>query len=296
MYYNGNGIDMSMPVAPAYGAYGGGNGLFGGGSDIWALLFVLALFGGGWGGFGGFGWGGMGLGMGMMGMDGFGLYPWLNNSQNINGGFRDQMISGKLDQISGSVNDGFRDLLLGQAATTQQISQAGNSITGAMRDGFYGLETAENARQMALLQQLFGIQTGIGGLESTIIRENCDDRAALAQGLQAQTMQGYQNTNQIVTEMRSGFQSLRDELFSDRLEAERRENAKLSADNAYLRNQADRAAMAAQIVDQTYNRLQNCPVDSVPVFGRQPIWSCTTNVAGNPGCGCPGNAAYGYAA
>ena len=105
---NNNGIGAYMPVQPAYG-YGGGygnGGLFGGGSDIWALLFILALFSGGWGGFGGFGWGGMGM-MGMMGgMDMGMLYPWLSQSREINGGFRDQMLSSKLDNLSTAVGNG----------------------------------------------------------------------------------------------------------------------------------------------------------------------------------------------
>ena len=34
-------------------------------------------------------------------------------------------------------------------------------------------------------------------------------------------------------------------------------------------------------VDALYNRLSNCPVPSVPVYGRQPIFTCQNN-----GCGC----------
>ena len=33
-------------------------------------------------------------------------------------------------------------------------------------------------------------------------------------------------------------------------------------------------------VDQLYNRLNNCPVPSTPVYGRTPIFTC------NNGCGC----------
>ena len=84
---NGNG--MIMPVQPMYGGGYGNQGGFGFGGD-WAWILLLLVLGGGWGGFGGFGMGGM-MGAGMLGMDmGFGLYPWLNNSQNINDGFRDQ--------------------------------------------------------------------------------------------------------------------------------------------------------------------------------------------------------------
>ena len=34
-------------------------------------------------------------------------------------------------------------------------------------------------------------------------------------------------------------------------------------------------------VDNLYNRLNSCPVSTVPVYGKQPIFTC-----GNQGCGC----------
>ena len=73
---SGNG--MVMPVAPMYG---GNNGGFGGFGNDWGWIILLLLFaGGGWGnGFGGFG----GTGE---------LYPWMNQSNQINSGFRDQML------------------------------------------------------------------------------------------------------------------------------------------------------------------------------------------------------------
>lgn len=84
-------MNTTMLVQPSGGMnYGNmGGGIFGN-DGLWLLLVLL--LGGGWGGFGGFGMGGM-MGAGMLGMDmGFGLYPWLNNSQNINDGFRDAQL------------------------------------------------------------------------------------------------------------------------------------------------------------------------------------------------------------
>ena len=77
---NGGG-GMYMPVAPAY--MSGCNNGFGNDWSSWIVLFLLfGLFGnGGWGnGFGG-------------GNGTNGLYPWLNNSNQINDGFRDQMLN-----------------------------------------------------------------------------------------------------------------------------------------------------------------------------------------------------------
>lgn len=38
----------------------------------------------------------------------------------------------------------------------------------------------------------------------------------------------------------------------------------------------------ANEVDQLYNRLNNCPVPTTPVYGRTPIFTCNNN----NGCGC----------
>ena len=151
----GNGF--YMPVAPAYGAgYGNGGGFFGNGGD-WAWILLLLLIGGG-------GWG-MGMGMGgmmwpmMMGMGGFGgfanfgldyLYPWLNNSQHISDGFRDQAIQTSISGLQNSVTAGFGDVQLGIAGINQNLCQTGNAITGAVRDGFSAAEIAANGRPFSL--------------------------------------------------------------------------------------------------------------------------------------------------
>jgi hypothetical protein len=58
-------------------------------------------------------------------------------------------------------------------------------------------------------------------------------------------------------------------------------------------NDASQTAQTAQIlagqaaeVDALYNRLNNCPVPSMPVYGRTPIFTCNGNVYGGCGCGC----------
>ena len=189
------------------------------------------------------------------------------------------------------------------AKTEISRDETGNGITQAVNQGFSAAEIAANGRQMANMQQGFGIQTaimqGLNGVQAqgadlkyTIARENCDDRAALAQGLQQQTMQEMTNTNALMTAIRDGIQSLKDEFCADRLDAERRENQNLRSENQYLRNQTDRIALADSIIDRTYGRLKDCPIGTVPVFGSQPIWSCTRNVGGST-CGgtCNGGVA-----
>ena len=225
----GNG-GFYMPVAPAGAAYGNGGGLFGGDGSIWGLLLVLLLCGNGmWGGFGGMG--GMMWPMMMGGMGaGFGLdylYPWLNNSEHISGGFRDQQMSSQLQGIQGSITSGFGDVQLGLAGVNQNICQTGNNITGAVRDGFYGAEIAANGRATANMQQLFGVQTAIADgsakqlasaadLKYTIAAEECATRSASAN-----------NTRDIIDSQNRGIQTIMDKLCALELDGYKRENDQL---------------------------------------------------------------------
>lgn len=293
---NNNGIGAYMSVQPAYG-YGGGygnGGLFGGGSDIWALLFILALFSGGWGGFGGFGWGGMGM-MGMMGgMDMGMLYPWLSQSREINGGFRDQMLSSKLDNLSTAVGNGFSQVQLGQAGLGRDICQTGNAITAAVTGGFAAAESAENARQMALLQQLFGIQSA---QQAGI----CENRAAVAD-LKYTVATEAANTRASAS---ADSQKIMDKLCQleidgvrRELAAEQRENGNLRADLMYARGQASQEAQSSDIVRRILAEMRQCPVPSQPVWGNSPIFQCAGLNYGptnNGGCGCNGGG-FGFAA
>ena len=311
-----NGSPFYMPVQPAYnGGYGnGGSGFFGG---DWAWIILLLLIGGGgWGFGGGFGMGGMmwpmmmGAGMG----GGFGLdylYPWLNNSQHISDGFRDQQLNSQIGDLRSDVGRGFGDVQLGIAGLGRQICETGNGITQAVNNGFSAAEIAANGRQMANMQTQFGIQSaiqggaaanaaGIADLKYTVAQEACADRAALTQGLQTQTMQEMSNTNALMSALRDGIQSIKDELCADRIEGykrqiadEQRENANLRSDLLYARNLADRTAQTATFqqgfaneVDALYNRLNTCPVPTTPVYGRTPIFTCGGQ---SVGCGCGGN-------
>ena len=249
---NGNGNGFFMPVAPAYG----GNGGFGMGGDwAWIILLLLA-FGGGWGnGFGG-------------GFGGGELYPWLNNSQNINGGFRDQFLNSQIGDIQNTLTTGF--------GNTQM----------AMCNGFNQAEIAANNRQMADMQQNFALQSALqncccenraatADLKYTVATEACADRAA-----------NDANTQKILDKLCQ----LELDGVKNQLAQAQRENVGLQNQiniATFERSQAEQNAFFAQgmnnEVDALYNRLANCPVPTTPVYGRTPIFTCNNN---NGGCGC----------
>lgn len=142
-----NGVVATMPMAPAGysgGGFGGFGGGFGWGNDIWLIIIILFALGG----FGNWGNGGNG------GANGNALYPWLNQSQQVNDGFRDQMITSSVNGIQNSLVTGFSD------------------VQNALCNGFAGVEAGANARQIANMQAAFANQTamnqGFNGLQSQL--------------------------------------------------------------------------------------------------------------------------------
>ncbi len=252
---------MVMPVGPMYGGgFGGGMGGFGG--DWGWIILLLLIAGNGWG-FGG----GFGGGTGALAADGAMLYPWMNQSQQVNDGFRDQMLN---DNIT-SIRDGVTGL------STQ------------LCNGFASVEQGANARQMADMQQMFSLQ-------SQLAQCCCDNRLATCQTQNivqsesaATRFADANNTRDIVDATNRNSQLILDKLCALELDGYKRENDNLRSqlNMATLRESqtAQNAFIAqgfAEEVDQLYNRLSNCPVPSTPVYGRTPIFTCN----GNNGCGC----------
>lgn len=287
------GMNTTMLVSP--NGYAGGNNGFGWGGDSLLWVILILCLGGGWGGFGGFGMGGAMMGMGMMGMDY--LYPWLNNSQNINDGFRDQMLNTQVNGIQNAITSGFGDVQLGIAGVNQNICQTGNGITAAINAAqnataqqLYSNEIASLnrsfAEQTANMQGFTGVQSGIADTKYTIATEECATRNASAM-----------NTRDIIDSQTRGTQAILDKLCALELDGVKAQLAQAQRENVGLRNQVNMATMqasqtaqTAQIlagqaaeIDGVYNRLKNCPVPSMPVYGNTPIFTCPNN---NSGCGC----------
>ena len=298
-----SGLNYSMPVQPfAYGNGGGfGNGF--GGDGAWFLLFLLLICGGnGWGnGFGGGGIGGFAA-------DGAVLYPWMNQSNQINDGFRDQMLNSNITGIQNAVTSGFGDTALGIAGINQNICQTGNGIIGAVNSSTNAITGQMYANTIADLERSFASQTAntqaITGLQSQLAQCCCDNRASTADLKYtvatencADRTAAAQNTRDIIDSQTRGTQAILDKLCQLELDGVKAESSAKDARIADLQNQVNMAtfresqanqnALFAQgmnnEVDALYNRLKNCPVPAQPVYGNQPIFTCNGN---NGGCGC----------
>ena len=258
---SGNG--MVMPVAPMYGG-GNGNG-FGFGGD-WAWIILLLLLG-----WGNNGWGGNGYDGGM------GLYPWMNQTETINDGFRDQMINGNISGIRDSISD-----------ISTQLCGGFAGVNASIANGFAQSEISANARQMADMNQRFALQSqladcccenrlGIANLASVVQTENCADRYEAAQ-----------NTRDIIDAGNRNSQAILDKLCQLELDGVKGQLAQAERENLGLQNQLNMAVMQNGMnaeVDALYNRLKNCPVPTTPVYGTTPIFTC----GNNNGCGCGGS-------
>lgn len=249
------GVGTTMLVSPTGNNGFGGFGGFGN-DGFWLILLFILLGGNGFGNNGGFG--------------GNGLYPWMNQTDTINGGFRDQFLNSNIV----SIRDGI------------------GNISTQLCNGFAQAEIAANSRQMADMNQNFALQSalqncccenraGIADLKYTVATENCADRT-----------QSLQNTTAIIESQNKNTQLILDKLCQQELDNLKERNISLqnqlnmatlresqTAQNAYI------AQGFANEVDALYNRLNNCPVPTTPVYGRTPIFTCQNNGCG---CGCNG--------
>lgn len=283
-----NGTNTTMLVQPSgYGVpfMGNNGGLFGGAGDSWlGILFLIALCNGGFGGFGGFG------GYGAMMAGGWDLYPWLNNSNQINDGFRDQMLNTTINGIQNSVTTGF------------------GNVQTALCGGFAGVNASINGAQNAIAQQMYGNQIadlersyaaqtastqGMNAIQAQLAQCCCDNRAATADVKYTIATEGCADRANAT----ANTQAILDKLcqleldgYKNQVESKNDIIAQLRSDLQYARGQASQDVQTARIlagqtaeVDALYNRLNNCPVSTVPVYGRQPIFSCTQQASP---CGC----------
>ncbi len=291
-----SGVPATMLVGPTsvgngYPAQQSGFGGFGGDMG-WLILFLLLAGNGGWGGgFGGYG------GVNGLAADGAMLYPWMNQSQQMNNGFRDQMINQNISDIQNGVN-GLATQLCGSTADIQQSLCSGFAgVNASINATAANAETAANARQMANMQQTFANQTamnqGFNGLQGQLAQcccdnrlataqtqalvqsENCADRAALSDGIR-----------DIINNQTANTQRILDQMCNDKIDSKNDTIAQLRSELLYARGQASQDVQTAAI--QAGQRALANEVEQyvaprpLPAYMVQNPNCCAQNY----GCGC----------
>lgn len=251
--YDNNG-NLVMPVTPM--AYGNGNNSFLGGDGAWWLIVLLLL-----------GWGGNGFGN----YGGNAAMPYMmNNAQN-------------------DVQRGFD-----QSAIMNGLTGINSAITGlntSINAAFANAETADNARQMANMQQAFNLSTQLANcccenrlatanLNSTILAENCADRAAISDALKDVMVNQNANTQRII-----------DMMCQDKIDAKNEKIAELQNQITMANLAASQNAQTAQIMAD--NAAQTAALEHylnptpIPAYVVQNP-NCCGNYYNGYGCGCNG--------
>lgn len=256
-----------MSPADIYAVTGGGNngnGGFGDGNGWWVILLFLCLLGNnGWGNNGGNSGGGSNGNAGA-------FYPYYlanNTDANVQRGFDTASLAGQL-----------------------------NGIQSAVTNGFFNSEIASCNRAMSDMERSFASQTAITGgltnLSSQLAECCCENRLAtanlgadIAREACATRTSDTQNTQLIINAINGGIESVKNQLYNDKLDEKNDTIAQLRQEVLYARGQDSQDLQTQRIVDQVYARLDTCPVGTTPVYGRTPIFTCNQN----SGCGCSGN-------
>ena len=276
MYENSMGpADMAAVMGNHGGAYGDMG--FGGGAWWWIIILFLFGMNGGWGrGFGGYGYGnGDGAGVGA----------------EVQRGFDQSAVMSGMNGVKDAATAGF-----GNVQTALCSGFAG--VNQSMANGFAQAEIAENGRQMANMNQMFGIQSALqqcccdnraatADLKYTVATEACADRAAVEGALRDVTAQGVANTQALMNTINGGIQSIKDQMYADKMDAKNEKIADLQQQITMKDLYASQIAQDGRIIDGVYNRLATCPIDTTPVYGHQPIFRVQQNQ------GCPCGYAYG---
>ena len=217
--------NIVMPVSP-YGAGNCGGDLFGC-NGAWIILLLLL----GWGNNGGFG--------GNAGANG--LYPWMNQADQMASGFRSQALDNSIDKVAGSIGD---------------------------------LATSFNAAELSSLQRSFDAQTAITsqlsqcccenrlatqGLQSTILSEGCANRQAVSDGIR-----------DIIINQNNGVQRILDQMGQDKIDAKNEKIAdlerQLTMDNLAASQQVQTSRILADNAAQTVALEQYLNPTPVPAY------------------------------
>lgn len=298
MSFNANGgNDMVMPVQPMYGGYGnGGNGGFGwGGDGAWWLLVLFLFAANG----NGFGWGNGGAG---------GAMPYLmgtNTNNDVQRGFDQQAVMGGINGLTSAI-----------AGVNNALCNGFAGVNATVNQGFATAEVADNARQMANMQQAFASQTaitsGLSGLQSqlaqcccdnrlatanlnaTILSENCADRAALSDGVRDLLANQTANTQALINTTNQAVQGVMDKICQLELDAKNDKIRDLQTQLTMSNLAASQTAQTARILSD--NAAQTAALEQylnpapIPAYMVQNPNCCTQNqnCGCNYGCGCNG--------
>ena len=172
-----------------------------------------------------------------------------------------------------------------------QLCNGFAGVNATINGGFANAEVANNARQMANMQQMFGLSEQFANcccenrlasadLKYTIATENCADRAAISDGIR-----------DVITNQTAGVQRILDQMCNDKIDAK---NERI----ADLERQLTMANLAASQTAQTSRLLADNAAQTVALEQYLNPVPVPAYIVANPngcgnyngcGCGCGNN-------
>lgn len=211
MALESEGMGTTMLVQPSNSV---GNGFGGFGGDGWWILLLFILLGGN-----GFGNGGNGL------------YPWMNQSNQIDNGFRDQMLNSNISGIRSDITN-----------VASQICNGFNQTELALLNQGY---TTQTALQNCCCEN----RASIADLKYTVATENCADRAALADALRS-----------VIEANNASTQRILDQMCADKIDAKNEKIAELQRELQMAQLSASQKAQTQSLLAD--NALQTAALES----------------------------------
>ena len=240
--------NLVMPVSPMGG---GGFGGFGGDSWGWIILLLL-IAGNGFGGFGG----------------GDNIYPWMNQANQVNDGFRDSMINSSVSGIQNAITSGFGDV---QTALCGGFAGVNASVNGAQN----GITQQMYTNTIADLERSFASQTantaGFSNLSQQLSTCCCDNRLATCQ------TQNLVASESAATRLaiQEQTQAILDKMCQQEIDA-------LKAQNIALQNQVNMQNLAASQTAQTAALIADNTAQTQYIVNRVSPYPVPAYIVNNP--------------
>ena len=274
-----NDSNMVMPVTPAYGMGGYGNGMWGGEWGSWILLFLLfGMFGRGWGG-------------------------WGNESSccapascaDLQRGFDNQGVMNKLNGLENGLCDGFdaqnTNILNGFHGVDNAVCQLGYQTQNAINGLGSQLASCCCDIERSIDHANFQTAQGINGIGAQLASCCCETQRQIERGFCDTNYNLATNTTSIIQNAHNDTDRVIAKL--DAMENARQQEriAALQAENQSLKFQASQAAQntfitanqEAQTAELIRRLGRDCPTPAYLVPNPN---CCYTNYGYNAGCGC----------
>lgn len=205
-------------------------------------------------------------------------YYLANNTDNgVQAGFNNAALSGQLNGISSGIQN-----------LSTQLCNCCSDMQATVANGFSQAEIANNARQMANMQQAFSLSSqfadcccenrlGLANLGADIAREACADRAAVSDALR-----------DVIAANTASTQRILDQMCNDKIDAKNERIADLERQLTMANLAASQNAQTAQILAN--NEAQTTALEQYlapvprPAYIVQNPNCCSQNF----GCGCGG--------